>query len=318
MHFKLCYRIISLLVLGLLQIDQAWAHPWIERAVNEGFRELSPDSDIPFRAWIRRVNAATRLIVIIESDGAAWKAAGFTPPENPTSRHPIGLHMALISPDHENVLYLARPCQFIVRGDLTTFKNDSLLSKQQQSSCQDKRWWTLWRYRSDLIDRYARLIEEQVSLHRVTPNRTADQGGRFSLVLAGFSGGGSVAALLAAAFAAQDSETDSNQREALVPGKSLCLITLAAPLDLNRWALHHRLTLFRDAPSGELLAERILAIRSVHAFGGRDRKVPFESAGDFLLTDAWQDRVYHYAELAHDASWVKLWPDLLQEACSYG
>ena len=317
MHAKLRHRIIALLVLGMLQSNQAWAHPWIERAVNEGFRELSQDPDIPFRAWIRRVHAATRLIVIIESDGAAWKAAGFRPPENPTSRHPIGLHMALISPAQENVLYLARPCQFIGRGDLSNFKNDSILSKHQQSSCLDKRWWTLWRYRADLIDRYAKLIEEQVSLHRETAYRSSDQGVRFSLVLAGFSGGGTVAALLTAAFAAQDFRIDPNNSETLVPGKSLCLITLAAPLDLNRWALYHRLSLYIDVPSGKVLAERIAAVRSFHAFGGRDRKVPLESAGEFLLTDDWRDRVHHYAELAHDASWAMLWPDLLQEACGY-
>lgn len=356
-------EIAVLMLLGVISLcDQARAHPWIEKAVGQGFRELSSDPDIPFRAWIRPVrislsanqsqkhhettspdvsdqpdpaairSAPDRFIVIIESDGAAWRAAGFKPPKDPTPVHPIGLQMALRTSPDAKVLYLARPCQFI-SGDerlgsqdpKDTVNNDLILARHKQTSCLDERWWTVWRYRADVIDQYAKLIEDQLkdqlpsprhSAHHVHNNQHTwihDKPGQ--VILLGFSGGGSVAALLAAFFAAKAARSEAIDQRGPLAGGSLCLITLAAPLDLNRWAKHHRLSLFKDVPSGKLLAEKILALRSFHAFGGRDRKVPLESAGDFLLTDSWQDRVHQYAELAHDASWIRLWPDLLHRAC---
>ena len=90
-------------------------HPWIERALALGFSEQFGFSSLPLRALAREAthSGPKRLIVLIESDGAPWQAAGYRPPSNPTPKAPISLQMALHTPTGDQLLYLGRPCQFI-------------------------------------------------------------------------------------------------------------------------------------------------------------------------------------------------------------
>jgi hypothetical protein len=61
--------------------------------------------------WSRITPPVTALHVYIEGDGFAWKSR--TQPSNdPTPNNPTGLKLAAADAN-ANVLYLARPCQFI-------------------------------------------------------------------------------------------------------------------------------------------------------------------------------------------------------------
>ena len=268
-------------------------HPWIERAVAAGFQEQFGLSDLPIRAWARqgiefeamadhagRAIKVSRLIVMIESDGASWQAAGYRAPSNPTPKSPISLQMALELSSADRVLYLARPCQFIAPWSPAS------------RACEDPRWWTSWRFSTQVVKAYQEAIL----------GYAADQGNQ-TLVLAGFSGGGSLAALIATEF------------KQLALMAKLCLITIASPLDLNAWTHHHRLSFFRDVPDEGLLKRSLIDLPAAYAFGDADRKVPLESAGVFLNEAAWIGKVYRYKDLKHNAEWVKLWPELLTKAC---
>ena len=93
------------------------------------------------------------------------------PSANPTPRNPLGLRLAAIDPG-KNVLYLARPCQYI------NFKSER--------SCKVS-YWTLKRFSKEVIIAVNEAIDKMVLKARVE---------RIHLV--GYSGGGAVAALVAA------------------------------------------------------------------------------------------------------------------------
>jgi thioesterase domain-containing protein len=123
------------------------------------------------------------------------------------------------------------------------------------------------------------------------------------LVLAGFSGGGSLAAQIAIQLR-QDHASST-----------ICLITIASPLDLNAWAKYHRLSFFKDVVDVDLLKQTLLDMPAAFAFGDADRKVPIESAGVFLRDPRLVDKVHRYIDLKHNEDWVDHWPELLRKAC---
>lgn len=85
------------------------------------------------RSWSRITPPVHSLRVYIEGDGFAWKSRTL-PSDNPTPRNPLGLAMAA-SDIHVNVLYLARPCQFVT---------------PLPSHCSVN-WWTNDRFSPDVI-----------------------------------------------------------------------------------------------------------------------------------------------------------------------
>jgi hypothetical protein len=257
-------------------------HPWIERALALGFSEQFGFSSLPIRALARDAthSGAKRLIVLIESDGAPWQAAGYRPPSNPTPKAPISLQMALHTPTGDQLLYLGRPCQFI--GSAHQFFK----------TCEDARWWTSWRFPPKVVKAYQEAILSYQAHHNVE-----------RLVLAGFSGGGSLAAQIA---------TGVKQIDRF---SAICLITIASPLDLNAWAKHHRLSFFKDVVDVDLLKQTLVDIPSAFAFSDADRKVPIESAGALLRDSRLVDKVHHYIGLKHNDDWVDHWPELLRKAC---
>lgn len=66
---------------------------------------------INLAAWQRFTPPVTRVRVYIEGDGFAW-VSRTKPSADPTPRNSVGLKLAAADPS-ANVLYLARPCQFI-------------------------------------------------------------------------------------------------------------------------------------------------------------------------------------------------------------
>ncbi|NBT82260.1 MAG: hypothetical protein EBT56_11685 [Betaproteobacteria bacterium] len=294
------FILLSISLLPLLPTAQAMQNsPWIQAAVEQGFRELPSDTEVPYRAWVRdpsskalilsseavggsseavggaleALHRAPRLIVIIESDGASWRLAGYQAPPNPTPRSPMGLQMAMQSPARDRVLYLARPCQFQI-DDQT-----------HDQRCKDNRWWTDWRFHPQIVDRFKTLLAMTFQSDKLITHDPDQVPGLKPIPL--------------------PSVTEA----------PLCLITLASPLDLNQWAGHHRLTSFTDVPSGQQIAEALSSISSLHAYGDRDRKVPLESAGRFLSAENLRQRVHRFTEQSHDARWISVWPRLLEKAC---
>lgn len=110
------------------------------------------------------------LNVYFEGDGFAWKTK-YQLSKNPTPLDPIALKMAL-QDNSENVLYLARPCQFI---DLNFDLN-----------CRNQEFWSRARFSLQVIDSENQAVE-----------KIKEQYGFKKVNLFGFSGGGAVAILVA-------------------------------------------------------------------------------------------------------------------------
>lgn len=119
--------------------------------------------------WSRITAPVHSLRVYIEGDGFAWKSRT-QPSDDPTPRNPIGLMLAATD-KNKNVLYIARPCQFI--------------EPPLPAHC-DKRVWTSDRFSPSVIDAMNDALSQFVKQYPGV-----------KLELIGYSGGGNIAAILA-------------------------------------------------------------------------------------------------------------------------
>jgi pimeloyl-ACP methyl ester carboxylesterase len=116
------------------------------------------------------------------------------------------------------------------------------------------------------------------------------------LVLVGYSGGGVLAALVAA-------------RRNDVVG----LVTVASPLDHARWTSLHSISPLRGSLSPVDFAARLAAIPQIHLLGARDEIVPRAPVDSYVarLPDRTRSRVVSVPGQTHDCCWVGAWRDLL-------
>ena len=104
--------------------------------------------------------------IYIEGDGMAWRSRT-RPSLDPTPREPLTLRLAALD-GAANVVYLARPCQYV-----------------RSAACEQK-YWTSHRSAPEVIQSYRQVLETLRALH-----------GFDTLHLVGYSGGATVALLLA-------------------------------------------------------------------------------------------------------------------------
>jgi hypothetical protein len=122
------------------------------------------------RVYYRFGKAGAPLHVYLEGDGRAW----LTPTRasyNPTPLDPVGLSLAA-QDDADNVLYIARPCQYV--------------SFDKNPNCEFP-YWTYKRFAPEIINSVSAVIDR---------GKQMSQGRGIEMI--GFSGGGAVAILVAA------------------------------------------------------------------------------------------------------------------------
>ena len=209
---------------------------------------------------------ADTLTVYIEGDGAPW-VTPWQPPPDPTPLKPIAL--ALASQDSSKaVAYLGRPCQY--------------LDTAQRQECPVA-YWTDGRFAPEVIDRYDQILDQLASTT-----------GARQLTLIGYSGGGVLAALLAA-------RRDDVRR----------FITIAAPLSLAEWTGQHGISpLVRSIDPGTLPAADWQA-RGLHFIGSRDKIVPSVITEKFV--QKFGGRMQTVERYDHECCWRKNWRDLLNQ-----
>lgn len=135
------------------------------------------------------------LTVVIEGDGQAHDGRG-RPTADPTPKHPVGRKIARAWPQESAVAWLGRPCQFV-----------------RDPACAPADWTT------------GRFSEAAVAATAAAVDALKARSGAARVRLVGWSGGGTLAALVAA-------------RRSDVAG----LVTVAAPLDLGAWTAWHGAT----------------------------------------------------------------------------
>ena len=169
------------------------------------------------------------LVVYIEGDGRAWRSRRRVSAD-PSPANPMALELAVRDPA-ARLVYLARPCQYTTEAT--------------RQGCAPT-YWAHRRFSPEVIEAIGEAID-----------RAKRDAGAKRVHLVGYSGGGVVAALLAAR------RTDVAS-----------LVTVAAPLDLAAWTAHHDLTRLDGSLDPATDAVGIEAVPQRHLVGAKDDVVP--------------------------------------------
>lgn len=208
------------------------------------------------------------LAVFIEGDGVSYITRTEVSAD-PTPEHPIALEMAVRHPS-ANVLYLARPCQYA--------------EGSRRRGCAPDYWTT------------ARFAPEAV----VALDQAIDQfmGSQFrAITLYGYSGGGTMAALLAA-------------RRKDVKG----LVTVAGVLDHQAWTSHFGDSPLRYSLNPADFTTQLRLLPQRHFVGERDNTVPLQVIQSYLRRARLGDAAVTVVPRAnHTCCWPDLWPDLARQ-----
>jgi len=202
------------------------------------------------------------LHVYLDGDGTPWRVWG--PATDPTPRNPLVLRLMALDPDPS--LYLGRPCY---------------LGLAETPPCSAA-LWTAERYSEAVVASMA------AALDRFLMGSDVDR-----LVWFGYSGGGTLATLLAPRF---DRSTD--------------LITIAANLDIDAWTDLHGYSRLIGSLNPSRQAPLPARIRQRHYVGAKDRVVPEEvvargsiDPGTVIVVPAYD----------HTCCWEAFWPALLAD-----
>lgn len=228
--------------------------------------------DARLRAFAKRTAPGAdnaRVTVYVESDGAPWRFPD-EPPSDPTPVKPLVLRMAIADPSPA-AAYLGRPCQYLREADLR--------------NC-DPELWMGGRFRDEAVAAMSLAVDQIKRIY-----------GAAEVNLVGYSGGGAMAALIAA-------------RRSDVS----CLVTVAAPLDTRAWtdAIGVSPLSLSLNPADE--ADRLRNVRQTHFRGARDKLVPPATSRRFLerVTGA---TVIDKETFDHRCCWADEWMDLRRASC---
>lgn len=207
------------------------------------------------------------LVFYIEGDGLAFRRRN-RPSEDPTPIDYFTLQLAAQDPA-DSVIYLARPCQF--------------LSFEQLRQCEQK-YWTSHRYAEEVIAAYDQILDD---LQRQTVYQ--------KLILVGYSGGGTIAALLA------------GRRDDVHS-----LITLAANLDLQEWTQHHRLSPMEYSLNAADFSQDLTGVAQWHWVGADDEIVPPRVVESYIDNFNGQENIRFQVipDYNHRCCWLDDWKTL--------
>ncbi len=243
------------------------------RAIAEtaGYSELAvPDRRV--RAYTKRAAPAAntaRATIYVESDGAPWRFPD-EPPADPTPLKPLVLRMAIDDPAPA-VAYLGRPCQY--------------LREEELLNC-DPALWMRGRFGNEAVAAMNSAVDE---IKRSYGAREVD--------LVGYSGGGAMAALIAA-------------RRSDVS----CLVTVAAPLDTVAWTDALRVSRLDSSLNPADATDQLRKVRQTHFRGLRDKLVPAATAQRFLGRSPGAT-VIDKETFDHQCCWQDEWKELRRASC---
>jgi dienelactone hydrolase len=203
------------------------------------------------------------LHVYLESDGRPWIGETRVA-EDPTPSEPVALE--LLRADPSPAVLVGRPCYHGLKP---------------ASGC-DPRLWTSARYSEEVVASMASAVQRVADRHRAR-----------RLVLIGYSGGGTLAMLLA--------ERVANVR---------ALITVAGNLDTDAWTRLHGYTPLTGSLNPARHAPLPPHISQLHLAGGRDRNVPVALVEPVVRRQP-AARLRVYEEADHGCCWTRRWPQIL-------
>lgn len=229
-----------------------------------------PTGTFTLAGFVRNPEASQPLVVYVEGDGFAW-VSRTQPSVDPTPRDPLGLKLAAVD-GSANVLYLARPCQYV---------------GADSPGC-DTSMWTNRRFAEEAIAATNRAIDMAVR-----------PGQKIHLV--GYSGGGAVAALVAA------------RRNDVVT-----LRTVAGNLDHAALSRLHGVSPMTGSLNAADVAAALSNLPQLHLVGGRDKVVPAQIAQSYATRQGASrcTRVVSVDGADHEEGWVDAWRQWLSQPVS--
>jgi len=208
------------------------------------------------------------LAIFIEGDGMAWIDT-YTPSTDPTPRTPIGLQLALAE-TISTAAYLGRPCQYDPDGT------------PQRCRSND---WTNARFSAEIVEAMNTAVTQLKRQFRAQ-----------KLMLVGYSGGATIAALLA------------TRRDDVVQ-----LTTVAGLLDHASWVQEMRVSPLTGSLNPADEWSRLKQVPQIHYIGGKDRQTGWAGMGELLKQAPATVRVVEMPDFTHTCCWVEAWPRLSQD-----
>ncbi len=212
------------------------------------------------------VNTDNTLTVYIEGDGYAWRSSS-SPSIDPTPIDPVALRMAIKHPTG-NAAYLARPCQY---------------NKLSQDICK-KKYWTDSRFAAEVV------LSEDQALDQLKNKFNAR-----TINLVGYSGGGAIAALLAAR------RSDVGH-----------LITVAGNLDHHAWTSLHKISPLGNSLNPSDYIDQLKGVKQWHFAGSNDKIIPADLISSFAnrFPSKYSPTVLIIPEFDHHCCWSDQWVKL--------
>ncbi|MDD2686667.1 MAG: hypothetical protein PHY62_10945 [Gallionella sp.] len=205
----------------------------------------------------------------------AWLSRS-QPSLDPTPRDPLALQLALRHTPGQAV-YLARPCQYA--------------APDGTRKCAS-RYWTSHRFAPEVIAATDHAISQLKQRYRA-----------HSLVLVGYSGGGAVAALVAA------------RRQDVAH-----LITVAGNLAPDTWTTLHHVNPLTGSLNPANSWQALQTIPQTHFIGAADDNITSAVFAAYAarFPPERRPRAISIAGFDHHCCWVKQWPSLFAQSAAQG
>jgi hypothetical protein len=211
--------------------------------------------------------------IYIEGDGLAFLDR-YQVSLNPTPINPVSLRLAILDM-LPNVVYIARPCQYI--------------PMENNPKC-DTEYWTIKRYAPEVIAS----INEAIDI--INKNNRLE-----GIRLVGYSGGGTVAAILAA-----------------TRNDVIDLRTVAGNLDTNAFAQVHNASPLSGSLNPIDYVDQLKDIPQIHFIGSDDDIVPAEVVNSYISEVKKVDSGLHciftqtFPDVSHTDGWESVWKQNLR------
>ena len=225
-------------------------------------------SHFDLAAYERIVRGTDRIRIYIEGDGHSWRTRT-QPSDDPTPWDPVALALASRD-DVASVAWLGRPCQYAV---------------PMPAACRQNLWTN---------ERYGELV---IGSMNEAVDQIRAQAAASHVELVGFSGGGVVAALIAAR------RTDV-----------VSLRTVAANLDTGAWSASNGLSPLTGSLNPANLAGELAALPQIHFVGGMDTVVAPSVVEAFASRFGSRTclEIVSIANAGHGDGWTEIWPRLVR------
>ncbi len=203
------------------------------------------------------------LHVYLDGDGTPWIRNRWIAAD-PTARNPLILRLMKL--DTMPSILLGRPCYYALK---------------HSTGCNNK-YWTSQRYSRVVVDSMVSVLNQWLDKHKFK-----------KIVLIGYSGGGSLAMLMA-------SDIQKVNK----------VVTIAANLDVAAWSHYHGYLPLKESlnPADEMLLSK--KIKQYHFAGQDDVVVPASIIEEFTNKQG-NASFYKIAKQDHASHWESVWLNVL-------